>query len=153
MTKSIRTIHISIVCLSLMLMSYAGLCKASVNEYRITVDQENLRKIKVEANLILGGSVLSMDWPSGNSVENSWAHFVEILDITDKSGKSVPYQAHARASWSLPNELDEVRINYVVNLTHDYVKWQEGVRKPCKSRSGIVERRDHKSGDFYFSIF
>lgn len=116
----------STVLISLLLISFSYLHGQTINQYRIIVDDNDLRTVEVEAQLQLDGSILSMDWPSGNSVENGWAHFADNLKVTDLQGKEIPFQAAGKATWQLSQVVEEVNIKYEVNIRHDKVNWTEG---------------------------
>ncbi len=96
------------------------------NQYTITVDQADLRKVKVEGIINLSQPKLSMDWPSANSVERGWAHFVENLKVYDSKNRPIDIEYQNKATWKLNAKEDRVRISYEVNVTHDKVNWTEG---------------------------
>lgn len=98
----------------------------TVNEYKIIISRDDLRKVKVEAELNIPERRLSMDWPAANSVERGWSHFVENLKVYDMEDNLIEIEYVDKATWQLNTTAKRVQISYDVNVMHDTVSWEEG---------------------------
>ena len=98
----------------------------TVNEYKIIISRDDLRKVKVEAELNIPERRLSMDWQSVNFLEKGWSHFVENLKVYDMEDNLIEIEYVDKATWQLNTTAKRVQISYDVNVMHDTVIWEEG---------------------------
>ncbi len=120
----------SFLIITFILVGYITGCAqgtdTKTDSYTITINPDNLRLISVSAEIHVEDQQISMNWPSGNSVEKGWSHFVEGLEVFDSRNKPIQYEYVDTARWKLKSRKKKVKINYNVRLDHDKVAWNEG---------------------------
>jgi len=100
---------------------------AAQDSYTITVSEENLRLVHVDAVLTHHQGLLTMDWESASHLRDGWATFVFGLEVKGPDGNAVAFAPEGRASWRLEEQArDSIHVSYDVRLGHNYIRWPDG---------------------------
>ncbi len=96
---------------------------AGVN-YVVTVNQDDNRKIFVEANLQLVNDTLRMSQVMAEGAEDGYAGFVHDLQATDDKGNTVNVNKAGRNTWKVSKQVPAlIHLRYYVQVGHDAVNW------------------------------
>ncbi len=96
------------------------------DNYTVTISEENLRIVHVDAVLRHRQGLLTMDWESASHLRDGWASYVFGLEVRGPDGKEVAFRPEGRASWRLVDAPDTINVSYEVRIGHDYIRWPDG---------------------------
>jgi len=96
------------------------------DSYTVTISEENLRVIHVDAVLTHRQGHLTMDWESASHLRDGWATYVFGLEVKGLDGKEVAFKTEGRASWRLEEAPDTINVSYDIRIGHDYIRWPDG---------------------------
>lgn len=96
--------------------------------YTITIDADNTRLMKVDAELIADGDLFQMSEYGAEQFPERWARFIRSLKAFDNKNKPLAVEDLGNARWRIaakPGEL--VKLRYEVLLNHDKHTWSAGI--------------------------
>ncbi len=135
------TIRFAVLILALFSANVIVTAAPNGTTYSLTINEDDPRRLKVEARFVLRDPVLYMDEYGGNSLPKRWAQFVENLSVTDASGNSLVVKELGDAKWRVTGpENIPVVLRYSIVLDHEKHTWAGGI-------DGVAFARDW--GVFY----
>jgi len=129
--------------LFLMLLSSVSANINTNNEtsYKITIDANNPRLVKIEASFVLQDNLLYMNKHGAEQFPKRWANFVQNINVKDVKGNLLTIKELPDAQWKVKAPANEkVNLSYEVVLKHDDSQWAGGI-------DGVAFARDW--GVFY----
>ena len=97
---------------------------ASAPYYTVTVSEDNIRKVEVEAMLPLLKDTLYMSQSDFLPLANGFATFVDDLKATDNKGNTVNLISVGKGVWKVDAPVPcTIKLTYKVNIGHDTVQW------------------------------
>lgn len=95
--------------------------------YKITIDENDHLKAKVQLSFVPKDSLLYMTQGAGQ-LPDRWATFVHDLKVTDASGEQIAVMDMTDALWMLPyTPKEKITVSYVVKLEHPKHEWGGGL--------------------------
>jgi predicted metalloprotease with PDZ domain len=97
------------------------------DSYTVTISEENLRVVHVEAVITHHQGLLTMDWESASHLKDGWATYLFGLEVKGADGEEVSFVPEGRASWRLEDKApDSIIVSYDIRIGHDYIRWPDG---------------------------
>jgi len=131
--KNYKTIITTLIIISLIFTSCKSKEKLSknsqkINYYTVLLNKEDLRNVKIEADLILENDTLYMDWESASFLDKGWSHFVRDIKAFDKKNKQLKLTSIDNAKWLVKGgkKNSAIHLEYSVQIDHDKINWEEG---------------------------
>lgn len=101
--------------------------KASPDQYQLSVSEDAVDLIRVEAEINAEGNELYMS-PYG-PVPERWPKFIRNLVVRDMQGKQIPVQWVDSVKWTMEGveQGQPLKIRYDVALKHEEQEWPGGI--------------------------
>ncbi len=101
-----------------------GFAAVSSATYTVTISEDNIRKVEVEALLPLLKDTLYMSQSDFAPLANGFATFVDDLKATDNKGNTVNLLSVGKGVWKVDAPMPcTIKLTYTVNIKHDTVQW------------------------------
>lgn len=97
---------------------------SSVPYYLVSVNEDDIREVNVEAILPLVRDTIRMSQSDFEPLPNGFAEFVSDLSATDSKGNRVGLESVGKGIWKVSTPMPAtVRLKYFVSIKHESVRW------------------------------
>ncbi|CAN5278146.1 hypothetical protein BH09BAC6_BH09BAC6_11210 [soil metagenome] len=96
----------------------------AIPNYTVTIAEENIRKVVVDASLPLLSDTLYMSQSEFAPLPDGYAAFVHGLEATDAKGQGIKLTTIGKGIWKVDTHIPStIHLKYSVTIGHDNVQW------------------------------
>ncbi len=102
-------------------------CAQELAQYSVTLDPQNLRLVRLEADLPIHDDMLQMHPRGATHLADGWATFVRNLRAISDTGAAISLQPLGKGRWQVPAPLPKrLKLTYEIAIEHDQGQWPFG---------------------------